>query len=77
MKLAAARAAGRAAAASYVSARETELPKLLADGPSRVCVFFPLVATRRARVDGRSIPSRKLRERDSFGAVPHRRRWRR
>jgi hypothetical protein len=42
MKLAAARAAERAAAASYVSARETELPKLLADGPSRVCVFFPL-----------------------------------
>lgn len=52
MKAAAARAAADAAKASYTSAKEIDLPKIIADAPSRVVVHLPLDGSdESARID--------------------------
>jgi hypothetical protein len=52
MRAAAARAAAHTAKASYVSAKETDLPRLIAEGPSRVVVHFTLDGSdESARID--------------------------
>ena len=52
MKAAAARAAANAAKSSYTSAKETDLPKSIAEAPSRVVLHFPLEGSdESARID--------------------------
>ena len=71
MKLAAARAAERRSKASYVSvSSETDLPRVIAEGPSRVVVHFALEGCdESARVDGADVLAAAAHPRTRFVRV--------